>query len=92
MTILIVILSYAIWWLPILMFSAPIIWTIVYYAWYLDYKERKEVESWERIEKFFAKNADKYPDAASSFGMARFWSIPKGYDAMHRIKTAEYYS
>lgn len=87
----IAILYYAVWWVPILAFSTPIIWTIVYYAWYADYKERKEVECWERLSKFFAENADKYPEAAASFGMARFWSSPRGYDVMHKIKTAEYY-
>ncbi len=92
MNILIVILYYAIWWVPILMFSTPIIWTIVYYVWYVGYKERKEAESWERIGRFFAENIDKYPDAAISFSMARFWASPKGYDTMHRIKKAEYYS
>lgn len=92
MRILIVILYYAIWWVPILALSAPVIWTIIYYAWYVDYKERKEAECWERINQFFTENADKYPDAAISFGMVRFWASPKGYDTMHRIKTAEYYS
>lgn len=91
MGILITILYYAIWWVPILAFSAPIIWTIIYYVWYLDYKERREVESWERISKFFSENADKYPEAAAGFGMAKFWSSRQGYDLMCKIKEAEYY-
>lgn len=73
------------------MFSAPIIWTIIYYAWYIDYKERKEAARWERISNFFAKHQDKYPEAAASFGMAGFFASKQGYDMMHRIKEAEYY-
>jgi len=91
MKILLLILEYINWWLPILLFSTPIIWTIIYYYWYLDYKERKEAECWDRISKFFAKNADKYPEAAEAFGAARFWASNDGYETMHKIKTAEYY-
>ena len=92
MSILIAILDYAVWLVPIVMFSAPIVWTIVYYAWYLDYKDRKEAASWELISKFFTEHAEEYPDAAASFGMAEFYASPQGYDMVHRIKEAEYYS
>ena len=80
---LLTILEYAVWWVPILMLSAPIVWTIIYWNWYVDYKERKETERWERISKFFA---EEYP-----VGLARFWASPKGYDLMYKIKEAEFY-
>ena len=84
------ILEYVNWWLPVLAFSSPIIWAIVYHNWYKYYKERKEAESWERISKFFNEHQEQYPDAAASFGMARFWASPGGYNLMHKIKTVEY--
>ena len=86
----ILILDYMIWLLPVLAFSSPILWAFIYHYWYYDYRIRKEAESWERINKFFAENADKYPEAAVSFDMARFWASPQGYDAMYQIKKAEY--
>ncbi len=78
-------LEYMVWWLPIFMFSAPIIWTILYYAWYADYKERKEAKCWERISKFFAENLDKYPDAAASFGMAEFFASSRYIESKKRF-------
>lgn len=88
---LLTILEYMIWWLPILMLLTPVVWTIIYYSWYVDYKEKKEVECWERINRFFAKNADKYPEAATSFGMARFWHSQSGHSMMRKIKEAKFY-
>ena len=90
MKVLILILEYINWWFPILALSAPVLWAFIYHYWYYDYRKRKEAESWERINKFFAENADKYPEAAAFFGMARFWASPQGYDAMYQIKKAEY--
>ena len=90
MRIIYIVLEYITWWFPILCFSLPVIQTIIYYAWYVDYKKRKEEARWQRIEAFFTKNVNKYPDAAVSFKKARFWASPKGYDLMHKIKTIEY--
>jgi len=77
--------------LPILAFSAPFLWAIVYHNWYKYYRERKIAERWERISKFFAEHQEQYPEAAATFNMARFWSSSDGYDLMHRAKTAEYH-
>lgn len=76
----------------IFLLAIPVVLLASNTRWYFGYKARKEAESWERISKFFDENADKYPEAAASFGMARFWASPKGYDTMHKIKTVEYYS
>ena len=84
------ILEYIHWWFPILALSTPIIWAVIYHVWYVKYREQKEKERWERIQKFFDENADKYPEAAKSFQLARFWASKDGYDLMHTIKTAEY--
>lgn len=92
MKAIIFLLEWMVWWLPISMFLAPFIWAIIYHCWYADYKERKEAESWEKIAEFFAKNRDRFPDAASSFQMARFWASPQGHDLMRDMKTKEYYS
>ena len=90
MIVLYKILEYSIWWFPILCLSAPVIWAIIYHCWYYDYKQRKSEERWERIAAFFAKHRDKYPEAAASFGAARFWASKDGYKTMHGIKKAEY--
>jgi hypothetical protein len=84
------ILEYINWWLPILVLSAPIVWTIIYYAWYIDYKEKREELAWERIAQFFNENADKYPEAATSFGVARFLASDEGREVMYQVKKAEY--
>lgn len=73
------------------MLLTPIIWTIIYFSWYVDYKERKETECWERISKFFTEHLDEYPEAAASWGMACFWHSQQGYDTMYKIKEAEFY-
>jgi len=91
MKVLFYILYYITWWFPILMLSIPVIWAIIYHSWYAGYRERKSKERWERIAKFFQKNADKYPSAATSFNAARFWGSKDGYSAMYEIKKAEFY-
>jgi hypothetical protein len=83
---------YAILGFIVFLLAIPIALLLTNTRWYIRYKERKEAERWERISKFFAENADKYPDAAISFEMAKFWASPQGYDTMHKIKEAEYYS
>jgi len=89
--ILIVVLEYITWWLPIFCLSLPIIWAFVYHYWYFDYKKRQNEARWKRLGEFFARNADKYPEAAGLFGLAKFWESKEGYDTMHTIKKAEYY-
>lgn len=88
--ILYVILSYITWWFPILVFSLPFVWAIIYHNWYKYYRERKIAARWERLGAFFAKYGDKYPEAAASFCMARFWASPQGHDTMYHIKKSEY--
>ena len=90
MAVIFYILEYITWWFPIFCLLSPVIWAIIYHNWYKYYKERKSAERWERLSKFFVENADKYPEAATSFRMAKFHASPQGYDLMHKIKKAEY--
>ena len=85
------ILEYAILLYIIALCLVPVVLVFLSTPWYINYKERKELESWEIIGKFFEENADEYPDAAISFGMARFWASKTGYNTMYKIKEAEYY-
>lgn len=92
MSIFLLILECVIWCYIAFLLAIPVLLVAKDTKWYIEYKKRKEAESWERISKFFAENADKYPEAAISFGMARFWASPQGYDTMYKIKMTEYYS
>lgn len=90
MEILFVILEHITWWFPALALSAPIIWAIIYHCWYVDYKKKKDTERAKRLDAFFVKYANKYPEAATSWGIAKFWASPQGHDVMREIKTVEY--
>ena len=79
-------------WLPIIALSLPCLWAVIYHNWYYDWRKRKERERWERLARFFAKNSEKYPDAAASFGMARFFASEGGRDLMYKIKQQEFES
>ena len=81
-----ILLEYITWWVPLLALLSPVIWAIIYHNWYKHYRQRKQDESWERIGAFFAKHSAKYPDAAASFGMAKFWASEQGDKPMYRIK------